>query len=175
MIKRASLLIVFLLLCIAMAGALLDERDAASTMVGKKPDDMALPLLSDPDRLLPLSAFDDQVTLVHLFASWCGTCMVEHPLWLELKHLAPNAKLIGVVWKDKRAAAEKFLSARGNPYDLTLLDEHGTLTTRLAMTGVPETLILDRNGNIAYHSRLPLSDDEIRHVVLPLVERLTHE
>src|SRR6266704_2843808 len=60
------------------------------------------------------------VTVVNIFASWCGPCRIEHP---NLRKLSENealkamgVRLVGINYKDSPANAQKFLAAEGDPY-----------------------------------------------------------
>ena len=53
-------------------------------------------------------------------------------------------------YKDDIGAAREFLTERGNPFKMTLIDLDGRLGIDLGVTGAPETYIVDATGTIRY-------------------------
>ncbi len=115
------------------------------------------------------------VTIVNLFASWCGPCRIEHPV---LKKLADNAelkamgvRLVGVDYKDDPANAKTFLAAGGNPYDAIGLDSSGRVGIDWGLTGVPETFVVRGDGTIAFKYTGPITEQALNDVILPEIAK----
>lgn len=109
--------------------------------------------------------------IVNVFASWCASCAVEHTLLMEL-HDQYKVRMHGIVWRDSREKGKKWLEKRGNPYVTVGLDESGDAAAfLLGVTGTPETLVLDANGQILYRQRGPLTADIVREMIAPLLAR----
>lgn len=170
-------LILILLLCTILGVALM-ARDQAGTftsrMVGKTPENFSLPVLGESDRNGGPEQWKGHVTIVNVFASWCTACVIEHPVLLELKKKS-GVPIVGIVWRDKPETILDFFLKHGNPFETVLLDETGISTTRLALSGVPETFVIGKDGRIAYNRKMGLTEDEVNNVLLPLVEKLKHE
>jgi cytochrome c biogenesis protein CcmG/thiol:disulfide interchange protein DsbE len=108
---------------------------------------------------------------VNVFASWCVACRDEHPLLMELK--ARNAVPIhGLNYKDAPDDAARWLDALGDPYARTGADRDGRVAIEWGVYGVPETFVIDREGQIAYKHIGPINPDVLQRKMLPLVEEL---
>ncbi len=160
-------LLVFLLICAPLLFTIVKpERNAEnSPLIGKELPDINV----DSQALRSLTA--GKITVINIFASWCLPCAVEHGEFMKLKALG-LANIIGIAWKNKPEDARQWLAARGNPYHNLLFDEKGNITVALALTGVPETFIVDSSGLVVYHSRKPVTADILNEEIIPLLERL---
>ena len=87
--------------------------------------------------------------ILNVWASWCITCLVEHPFLKEIS-ASKNVKLIGISYKDQVINAINYLERNGDPYIFSILDLNGDFSLKLGVTGAPETfLIID--GEIVAH------------------------
>ena len=87
--------------------------------------------------------------LLNVWASWCITCLVEHPFLKEITK-DKDVRLIGISYKDLPENAERYLEKNGNPYVFSISDFNGSFSLKLGVTGAPETfLIID--GEIVRH------------------------
>ena len=85
----------------------------------------------------------------YVWASWCITCLVEHPFLKEITQ-DKDVRLIGISYKDLPENAERYLEKNGNPYVFSISDFNGSFSLKLGVTGAPETfLIID--GEIVKH------------------------
>ena len=110
-----------------------------------------------------------EVTLVNIWASWCGPCIQEHPIlvWLKEQH---ELRLVGINYKDAPDKALQFLARLGDPYDLLGVDRDGRAAIDWGVYGVPETFVVDGRGEILYRYAGPLSERVVREELLPAVE-----
>jgi len=153
MMSRAKLFIpvfIFIGLAIFLYGGLgKDPQELPSVVVGKSFPQFELRTLD--------SNLSDTVTnndllgepyLVNVWATWCVTCLVEHPY---LYNLSQNGvKIVGINYKDNSDAAIKWLDKYKNPYAITLFDDKGRLGFDLGVTGAPETFLVNAKGEIVY-------------------------
>jgi len=133
--------------------------------------EFSLPGLGADSPGLSSARLKGRVALLHVFASWCGTCRAEHPFLVRLA-AETDTPIIGINWKDRAGAALLYLDRGGNPYDATGADPNGTLGARLGVTGVPETYVIDRDGRIRYRHIGPLDDRLWESVLAPLLNKL---
>lgn len=113
---------------------------------------------------------DGEVTVVNMWASWCGPCIQEHPQLVALKQ-QHGLRLIGINYKDDPEAARRFLARNGNPFDAIGADRTGRVAIDWGVYGVPETYVIDRTGRIAFKYVGPLSPSAITNEILPAVAR----
>ena len=123
---------------------------------------LAVPGLSSKD----LGA--GEVTVLNVFASWCGPCHEEHPVLMELVRTG-GVKLAGLNYKDGAADARRFLGKLGNPYTRIGSDSTGRVALDFGVYGVPETFVIDGKGRIAFKHVGPLTAEAVRDRLLPAI------
>ena len=111
------------------------------------------------------------VVLINIFSSWCQPCKYEHPVLMKLAQTG-KVNMVGLAWKDNADDIIKYLNANGNPFQLVGHDEVGATTVDLGLTGVPETIIIDKDGVVVYNTKEVLTDEIVNEEILPLVARL---
>ncbi len=166
--------LIVLLLAAVLAVGLLNKQDDGAIDTRRNGQELAsfsVPMLHNNQELFAPEIFAKKVVLINVFASWCEACMAEHEALLKLA-ATDSLNLYGLAWKDTPENIEKYLAQRGNPFKAVWVDTLGKTTIPLALTGVPETFILDRNGKIAFHYKTALTDEVIQKTILPLVEKL---
>ena len=91
--------------------------------------------------LIPLESLLEGKVLLNVWASWCITCLVEHPFLKSITQ-SKDVKLIGINYKDQSFNAEKYLLENGDPYIFSIYDLSGEFSLKLGVTGAPETFLL---------------------------------
>ncbi len=168
---------------LALAGLFLlrlysgDPQRLPSPLVGKPAPTFALPAL-EGSGLPGLGDADlrgGKVTLVNIFASWCGPCRDEHPVLIALTKRPELARagvrLVGLAYKDEPGNSLKFLKEMGNPYAMIGVDASGRVGIDWGVYGVPETFVVRGDGTIAYKFIGPLSPDALRDTLMPQIEK----
>lgn len=129
---------------------------------------VASPLLAEPTVDAPLKAADftlkaadgsnyrlaeqrGELVLINFWASWCGPCRQEMP---ELDKLAADfadlgVQVVGINVEQETADAEQFLKAAPVSFPI-LWDGSNSTAKAYAVSGMPTTVIVDRNGDIRY-------------------------
>ncbi len=148
-----------------------DPDAIPSALIGKPAPDFDLPPLEGVARPgLARADLDGQVTIVNVFASWCGPCRQEHPQLLELAK-DDRVHLVAINYKDQPANARRFLGDLGNPYAAIGVDAKGRAGIDWGLYGVPETFIVDRNGIIRYKFIGPIGEEALDSVIRPEIEK----
>jgi cytochrome c biogenesis protein CcmG/thiol:disulfide interchange protein DsbE len=164
--------IVFIVLAIFLfVGLNLDPREVPSPLVGKPAPAFVLPQLNTPSKTFSPDDMKGKVWLLNVWASWCVACEAEHPVLMDLasQNIVP---IYGMDYKDKRETALKVLERRGNPYVLNSSDTDGRVGIDYGVYGVPETYVIDKQGVIQYKQIGPVTPQNLREKILPLVAEL---
>ncbi|SDE95561.1 TlpA family protein disulfide reductase [Terriglobus roseus] len=96
---------------------------------------------------IQLSKFRGKVVLLNFWATWCAPCIDELPSLQRLQALRPDIQVVAVSIDDDPDAYNKFLQQ----YSINLLSARdGTQGANLkyGSVRVPETFLIDRQGNI---------------------------
>lgn len=148
-----------------------DPRLVPSPFIDKPAPAFALPALHDPSRTITQEDLKGHVSLFNVWASWCVACRDEHPLLMELARLG-LAPIFGLNYKDDPNDAISWLNRFGDPYSVSAMDREGVAGIEWGVYGVPETFIVDSEGVIRYKHIGPISADELRDKIIPLVREL---
>ena len=165
-------LAVFLVLAVFLAVGLgLNPREVPSPLVGKPAPAFAARALAEPTRQLRKEDLLGKVWMLNVWASWCAPCQEEHPLVLDIARRNLVA-VYGLNYKDQGDAARRWLARLGDPYVATLVDADGRIGIDYGVYGVPETFIIDRQGQIRFKHTGPLTPDVLRTRIEPLLKEL---
>ena len=168
---RIAPLLFMLLLAIVLALGLFNHHSARQEkrMVGQIVPSINLPAIAGAPYFTP-QLWQGRVAILNVFATWCVPCISENPELIKLARA--GVPIYGIAWKDKPQHVKSYLQVRGNPYQAVALDEQGQTTVPLGLTGVPQTYIIDKTGHVVYEYNMPLSDEEVNLMLLPLIKKL---
>ncbi len=165
-------LAVFGLLALVLSiGLKLNPREVPSPFIGKPAPAFLLPNLHQPERRLGVSDLKGQVWLLNVWASWCVSCRVEHPLLVELaaQKLVP---IYGLNYKDDSRNALEWLRRLGDPYTASMTDVDGRVGIDYGVYGVPETFVIDKQGVVRFKHIGPVTREVWARELMPLITRL---
>ena len=108
------------------------------------------------------------VKLVNYWASWCAPCRVEHPTLTQLAE--EGIPIYGINYKDRPGDALAFLEELGNPYTELGADENGRMAINWGLYGVPETYVIDGEGNIVLRFAGPVTQRVLESTLRPAIE-----
>jgi cytochrome c biogenesis protein CcmG/thiol:disulfide interchange protein DsbE len=111
-----------------------------------------------------------RVTLVNVWASWCGPCRLEHPILMALSE-RDDLDIVGINYKDDPANARRFLRSLGQPFAAIGVDENGRAAVDWGVYGVPESFLVDGAGKIRFKWVGPLTEEVLATEVLPALTR----
>ena len=86
--------------------------------------------------------------LLNIWASWCLPCIAEAPHLERLRE--EGVEIIGVAIRDKREDVDEFLATHGNPDTRIGADDISAVQLEIGSSGVPETFVIDGEGNIVH-------------------------
>lgn len=125
-----------------------DPTELPSARIGKPVPLFELSSLKEPERVLTANDLKGKVALLNVWATWCISCQIEHPIFMQLK--SQGIPIYGLNYKDNREAAVQYLALHGDPFLFSITDDRGDLGLDLGVYGAPETYLLDKDGNIHY-------------------------
>ena len=109
-----------------------------------------------------LSDYRGEVVVINFWASWCDPCRDEAPFleraWLKRKD--QGVKFIGIGYLDSDKEALAYLAEFNVTYP-NGPDLASKIAPKYRIRGVPETFIVDPEGNIAFFKPGPMSEEEL--------------
>jgi cytochrome c biogenesis protein CcmG/thiol:disulfide interchange protein DsbE len=181
--KRRNLLVMLPLIAfIALAALFLyrlgsgDPSRLPSALIGRPVPKTDLPPLAGLSRDgkavpgLSNAAFQGEVTLVNVWASWCVPCADEVP-FLQKLSTDTRIRLVGINYKDPTDNARRFLNRYGNPFAAVGVDASGRASIDWGVYGVPETYVVGRDGAIAYKLVGPITADNLSSALEPEIAK----
>jgi cytochrome c biogenesis protein CcmG/thiol:disulfide interchange protein DsbE len=154
-------LIIWCVVGLALLGLALAlaRSSAAQPRSGPAPD---FTLTSYDGETIALSGLRGQVVVVNFWASWCDYCADEAPelqrAWQEYRD--QGVVFVGVDCKDSDAEGRKFIERYGITYP-NGPDLGNRISDTYMIAGMPETFIIDRQGEIVLFDMVPLSFEEL--------------
>jgi thiol-disulfide isomerase/thioredoxin len=146
--------------------------DVEAVAVGTRAPDYRVYHLGTGDSISLRQHYRGHVTLVNIWATWCGPCKDEMPSMQRLyDSLGPRGFRIAAVSVDEAGpeVVRAFARDLGLTFDI-LHDRSGAIQQVYQTTGVPESFLLDRDGVIM--KRVIGAHDWASPVNVALVARL---
>jgi len=165
------------LLITAVVGAFLfvglglKPREIPSALIDKPVPAFDLPPLPGRAPGLASADLEGEVSLVNVFASWCVSCRVEHPLFMELQ-ASGAVPMHGLNYKDDPDAALNWLARLGDPYERVGVDRDGRTGIDWGVYGVPETFVIAADGTIACKHIGPVTRRDWERTLKPAIAAL---
>lgn len=97
-----------------------------------------------------LDSYRGRWVLVNFFASWCVTCVQEHPQLLafgQRHQAAGDAVIVGVTFDDTPGAARSYMARYGGDWPI-LVDPNGQVGLDYGVRAPPESFLIDPNGYV---------------------------
>ena len=112
----------------------------------------------DGSETYTLSELQGQVVVINFWASWCVPCEEEaddlEAAWQFYKD--KGVQFLGVAYVDSEAKALEFIAEHGVTYP-NGPDLRSQISDLYEIRGVPETFIVDANGEITFFAMEPLT------------------
>lgn len=114
-------------------------------------------------REVSLEDLRGKVVLLNIWATWCPPCREEIPVLQALheEHAAGGLEVVGVSIDaaGEAAAVERFAQQFGVTYPVWL-DPQERVSSVFRTTGVPTTVLIDRDGEMLWRHLGPVRGDE---------------
>ena len=89
--------------------------------------------------------------IIDLWATWCGPCLKELPELSNLQEKYDDIQVIAISVDKSRQLNQVKRMVKSHHYKfLTLIDKGGIYKRKLNIANIPQTFLLDRDGNIIY-------------------------
>ena len=152
-----------------LGGMFREDPDALpSTFIGQTAPPIALTPLGGQDPFTTEMLADGKVKLVNYWASWCAPCRVEHPQLVALAEV--GVPVYGINYKDDAEKALGFLAELGDPYTGIGADRNGRVALDWGVYGVPETFVVDGDGNVVLRFAGPVTKSVLENRIRPAME-----
>jgi thiol-disulfide isomerase/thioredoxin len=100
-------------------------------------------------RKLPLASLKGKAVVFDFWATWCGPCRAQHPLYEQVKqrfHDSPDVVFLSINTDEERETVAPFL--RENRWEQQQVYFEDGLSRILAIRSIPTTIIMDRRGEV---------------------------
>jgi cytochrome c biogenesis protein CcmG/thiol:disulfide interchange protein DsbE len=165
-------LVVFLavLALIGLLGFGLIGTGNANLAVGDEAPDAELPRL-DGEGTGSIADYRGEWLLVNFWASWCAPCRDESPTLQRFSEQhGDDVAVLGIDTQDLTGDAMDFVDEFGLTYPMLRdPDTESPLSDDYGATGLPESFLVDPEGEVAMICRGPVDDGDLEELVLPLV------
>jgi len=159
---------IFLIIAILVAGAVIGvalmNQNQLQPTGGPAPD---FAITTFDDQTFKLSDLRGKVVVLNFWASWCAPCEAEAAdLQRAWEHYEgrDDVAFLGVAYADNGPRSLEFIERHGITY-LNGPDRGTSISHDYNIQGVPETFIIDQNGDIARFIYSTVSEGELISLV----------
>jgi cytochrome c biogenesis protein CcmG, thiol:disulfide interchange protein DsbE len=168
MSNRGFLAVLAAIAFVGLLGFGLVAKDGESVALGEPAPDAPVDRL-DGSGQSSLADFRGGWVLVNFWASWCEPCRDEAPAIEKYAHdHAGEITVVGIAVKDNTDAATEFADEYDLSYEL-LRDGAGDRMDAWGILALPETFLVDPDGNLALLQRGPVDEKFLEENVTPLI------
>jgi cytochrome c biogenesis protein CcmG/thiol:disulfide interchange protein DsbE len=156
-------LLVGILAVVAVFGWALIRSNQTQPTAGPAPD---FTMTTYDGQDYRLSDLRGKVVIVNFWASWCIPCHDEAPALQRVyeRYKDRGVEMLGVAYTDTDTNALAFI----DKYDMTYPtgpDTGTRISDRYNIIGVPETFVIDQQGNIAKFIMQPTTEAELSAII----------
>lgn len=153
------------LLMIAVVAWGIYQNSLTQPQEGQAPD-FDLPLIGNSEASFKLSEQRGQVVVINFWGSWCGPCREEAPMLQNLyeEYQAQGVVFVGIAVKDIERDSLAYIDEFNITYP-NVMDVGANIEKAYRTEGVPETFIVDKNGEIVKFFYAQPPEAELREVI----------
>jgi cytochrome c biogenesis protein CcmG, thiol:disulfide interchange protein DsbE len=167
---RAFAIVMGALALIALLGFGLASKGDGGIAVGEPLPQAELPFLGPTASAgASLADYEGGWVLANVWASWCPPCRDESPaLEAFARRNRGDVTVVGIATQDNTDDALEFVDEFGLSYD-QLHDGSGDYADEIGATGVPESVLIDPDGNVALHVPGAVTEEVLREQIEPMI------
>ncbi len=114
-----------------------------------------------------LSDYRGKVVVFNFWATWCGPCVQEMPMFQEYQDRYPNMVVLGIDQEESADQVQKFLSATSLTYTM-LLDMDAEVADQYKVMLLPTTIFVDEKGEVRFRHFGVMSEDQLQYYLKTL-------
>lgn len=103
------------------------------------------------ENALSLASLKGHPVVLNFWASWCEPCKEEAPLlektWKQMQGQEKDVALVGIDFEEAKSDGIGFLQSYAITYP-AVSDANGTVASKYNVTGLPQTIFINRNGEV---------------------------
>ncbi|MGE5334313.1 MAG: TlpA family protein disulfide reductase [Nitrososphaerota archaeon] len=144
-----AILVTVLVLRILHANSVATSKSPSVTNPNAAPDFTVNIWNGSPGERIHLAALRGKPVVLNFWGSWCEPCQAEAPVLSAAArtYAAQGVVFIGVAFQTPQKDGLAFIKQHGITYPCGP-DPAGNIVTDFGITGLPQTLLIDRNGII---------------------------
>mgnify|MGYP001604825884 FL=1 len=168
---KKTLIIIGILVALAAGGLIISRTgDHQSMSPTNKPTAERAPDFSLQDyngKTVNLAEFAGKPAVINSWAAWCPFCRKELVDFAAVqKEFGNNVAIIAIDRAESRETAKKYTDELGVTNDLIfLLDPSDSFYQSIGGFSMPETIFIDKSGNIIERKRGPMDINEMRQKI----------
>jgi len=167
--KGAVLLLVGIVVMTILIGVQLARQNMTQPTSGLAPD---FSLATFDGNIFNLADQRGKVVILNFWASWCIPCRDEAPIlqsfWERYRYR--DVVVVGVAYLDMEQRSRDFIEEFKITYP-NGHDNHSQISDAYHITGVPETFVIDQNGEVVFFLPAPIVEGQLDQVIEPLLNK----
>jgi len=158
-----ALILLLMIVFIFIIGLQLLRRGLTQPTSGMAPDFAMTTFNGENFRLSDLRG---QIVIVNFWASWCLPCREEAPILQSVweRYRERGVTVVGIAYLDSETEALAFLAEFNVTYP-NGQDLRTEISNVYRIQGVPETFVIDRDGNIVEFIIAPVREGQLEAII----------
>lgn len=142
------------------------EASVKSQLINRPSKDFQL--VATDGRKYKLSDLKGKVVLVNTWATWCGPCVAEMPLFVKAyeKYKDQGFEILAISDDDAADRDQVLRFAKEHRLNFPVLYDEGVVAKLYDMQGYPGNIFIDRQGNIRYLQVGGFDDERRLEIIL---------